>query len=742
MNQLIDLARLFSGSKTQVYIALILFSLSYCQDLQAQASDCPRPKVGLVLSGGGAKGFAHIGALKVLEEAGIRPDYIGGTSMGSIIGGLYAIGYSSHALDSLIRSEDWDMLIRDKVRRRDISIEEKLDDERYIITFPVEKRRIDLPAGIIRGQNISLLLSRLTSSYYRTRDFSKLPIPFLCVAADLENGQPVVLESGYLPDAMRASMSIPTLFTPIHLDNRLLVDGGLVNNYPVADVKNRGADIIIGVDVQRSLYRKDELNSFMKVINQSAAFLRMPLNESNRELVDIAIKPKIDHFQVSDFNRSDSLILLGEIAARMNFKALKALADSINKLGPAPSARILTRPLDSVFIERIVLIGLHRVSDDLLKGKLQLEEMTWVKLKAIEKGVQQAYASQYFDLVTFELSPGDNGAILNIRVLEKSAGLIRLALHYDSDNLASILANSTFRNVLFNGSKLAFDFELGKNPRFAVRYFINRGLKPGLGINARNENFDIYLYNANEKYASLKYIEYLIDVYSESIISNAVSLGAGTQLQFSILSQAIPATEINENQSNFISAYGFFRMDTYDRAYFTHSGTQLSAEYRLSKGISQNLSAYRPVHTISARYFKAYPLSRRITLLTKYYGCIASGDTVPYQYRSYMGGLGAYHVNNLIPFMGLNFMQRSGNVALTFKLDAQWKFWKDNFATLSWNIGNTAAEAKNLIDVTTMASGIGLTYGYDSPVGPLEFTIMASNFSKIVMSYFNIGFRF
>lgn len=742
MIRLIIHKKIFSARKILIYLVLNVIFFAYFPDIQAQNTDCPRPKVGLVLSGGGAKGFAHIGVLKVLEEAGIRPDYIGGTSMGSIIGGLYAIGYSAHALDSLIRREDWDMLIRDKVQRRDISIEEKLDDERYFISFPVAKSKIDLPAGIIRGQNISLLLSHLASPCYRIRDFNKFPIPFLCVAANLENGQSVILDSGYLPAAMRASMSIPTLFTPVELGNRLLVDGGLINNYPVADVKKCGADIIIGVDVQRSLYRKEELNSFMKVIKQSAAFLREPLNESNRELVDIAIKPELDHFQVSDFNLADSLIYFGEKAVRMNFAKLKALADSLNQLSPAPPAIIPARPLDSAFIERIVVSGLHRVSEDLLNGKLQAEEMTWIKLADIEKGVQRAYASQYFDLVTYELSPGEKGAILNIRVLEKSAGLIRLALHYDNDNLASILVNGTIRNVLFNGSKLSFDFELGKNPRFAARYFINRGLKPGLGITARNENFDIYLYNDNEKYANLKYNEYLFDIYSESIIINSVSLGIGTQLQFSTITEKISAVQIPGNSSNFISAYGYFRMDTYDRAYFTHQGSQLFAEYRLSKGISQNLIAYNPVNTVSVRYFKAYPILQRITLLTKFYACIASGDSVPRQYRSFLGGLGAYHINNLIPFVGLNFMQRSGNVALAFKFDAQWRFWKENYATLSWNVGNTASEAKNLMYINTIASGIGLTYGYDSPIGPLEFTIMESNFSKTLMSYINIGYRF
>lgn len=742
MTRLIDCTKIYSLRKTLIYTASLILCIGWFGDVKAQEITSPRPRVGLVLSGGGAKGFAHIGALKVLEEAGIRPDFIGGTSMGSIIGGLYAIGYSAHALDSIVQSEDWDILLRDKIQRRNISIEEKLDDERYIISFPLANRKIDIPAGIIRGQNISLLLSVLTSPVYRTRDFKKFPIPFLCVAADLEIGQTVVIDSGYLASAMRASMSIPTLFMPTELDNRLLVDGGLLNNYPVADVKNSGADIIIGVDVQRSLYKKDELNTFMKVINQSAAFLRQPLNEANRELVDISIKPEVNKYQVLDFNLADSLIYQGEKAARKNFGQLRALADSLDKLGPAPPVIVLSRPLDSVFVERVIVSGLNHVSDDLVKGKLDVEEGTWVQLADIERGVKRIYGSQYFDLVTFELSPCLKGACLNIKVLEKSAGLIRLALHYDNDNLASILVNSTFRNVVFNGSKLSLDFELGKNPRFAARYFINRGLAPGLGINLRNESFDIYLNNTKDKYAAFRYNEYLFDIYSESILSNSVSMGLGSQIQFSNITENVSAVEISDMNSNFLSAYGFFRMDTYDRIYFTHRGTQFYAEYRLTKGISKDYIAYKPIHTILLRYFKAYPVLRRVTLLTKFYGYIASGDTIPNQYRSYMGGLGEYHVNNMIPFMGLSFMQRSGNVGIAFNLDAQWRFWKDNYVTLSWDVGNTAVKTKNLMDGNTLASGIGLTYGYDSPIGPLEFTVMASNYSKSAMTYFNIGFRF
>src|ERR1035437_2486870 len=231
----------------RIYKILIFLLLLVPSSIFAQKTDSiksVRPKVGLVLSGGGAKGFAQIGVIKVLEEAGIRPDFVGGTSMGSIIGGLYALGYDSESMKRLLAKINWAELLNDKVSRRDLSIEEKSEDGRYIFSFPFRKSHFEMPAGLRSGQNISNLLSKLTSPGYKYTRFDQLPIPFYCVAADIEKGQSVLLNSGYLADAMRASMSIPTLFTPVEIDNKMLVDGGLFDNYPAEIMKQQGADII------------------------------------------------------------------------------------------------------------------------------------------------------------------------------------------------------------------------------------------------------------------------------------------------------------------------------------------------------------------------------------------------------------------------------------------------------------------------------------------------------------------
>ena len=244
-------------------IALLFFTHScYSQE------KTNRPKIGLVLSGGGAKGFAHIGVLKALEKAGVKIDYIGGTSMGAVVGGLYASGYSATQIDSIFYNTNFDELLQDYIPRSSKSFYEKRNDELYAISLPFHKLKIGIPIALSKGMYNYSLLSKLTHKVRYIKDFDKLPIPFLCVATDIENGEPVILRSGYLAQAMLASSAFPSLFSPVEIEGRLLIDGGVVNNYPVEEVRNMGADIIIGVDVQDDLKNRKSLNDATKILVQ------------------------------------------------------------------------------------------------------------------------------------------------------------------------------------------------------------------------------------------------------------------------------------------------------------------------------------------------------------------------------------------------------------------------------------------------------------------------------------------
>src|SRR5690606_38187561 len=228
-------------------LLIVLLLIPTCYFSQEKAEE--DIKVGLVLSGGGAKGLAHIGALKVIEESGVRIDYIGGTSMGAIIGALYASGYSAKQLDSIFKETNFSTLIQDEIPRSAKTFYEKEESEKYALVLPFDKFKVGFPSGLSKGQNVYNLLSKLTSHVSTVSDFGKLPIPFFCVATNVETGKEVILDRGYLPRAVTASGALPSLFSPVVVRDTVLIDGGVVNNYPVNEVRAKGMDIVIGVDV-------------------------------------------------------------------------------------------------------------------------------------------------------------------------------------------------------------------------------------------------------------------------------------------------------------------------------------------------------------------------------------------------------------------------------------------------------------------------------------------------------------
>jgi NTE family protein len=230
----------------------LLFAFAFLLlPLNSMAQDSiKKPKIGLVLSGGGAKGLAHIGVLKVIDSLGIKIDYIGGTSMGAIVGGLYASGYTAKQLDSIFKTLNIDDLVQDYIPRKSKLLFNKRNDDIYALSLPFKKLKLETPNALSKGFYNYNFLSKLTYHVRNIRDFKKLPIPFFCMATDIETGEEVVLNKGIFPQALVASSSIPSVFYPIEIEGKLLIDGGVTNNYPVEKLKELGAEFIIGVDVQ------------------------------------------------------------------------------------------------------------------------------------------------------------------------------------------------------------------------------------------------------------------------------------------------------------------------------------------------------------------------------------------------------------------------------------------------------------------------------------------------------------
>jgi len=607
--------------KTIPFVIAFLFALN----LYAQESNATKDtKVGLVLSGGGAKGLAHIGALKVIEEAGVKIDYIGGTSMGAIIGALYASGYSAAELDSIFSTTDFSRLIQDNLPRSAKTFYEKEDSERYAITLPFNKFKISVPPAYSGGQNIYHELVRLLYHVKDVKHFSQLPIPFVCIGTNVETGDEVLLDEGYLPQAIMASGTLPSLFEPANVDGQVLIDGGVVNNYPIHKVKDLGADIIIGVDVQHGLSSREELLSATEILLQINNFRSAAAMEEKSRQTDIYIRPNMEEYTVLDFNQGEAIVSLGEAAARKEYVALKELSINQNK----ENASIKTIAAgDSLIINRLVLTGENsNYSRGYVKGKLRFELGKEITFKKLQQGISNLSATGNFRTIRYQLLSNGIGEDLVLR-LEENLGktLLRLGAHYDDLYKSAAMINLTRKKFLMKDDVASFDFILGDNVRYNLQYYVDKGSYWSFGFNSRfndfekEVDFDIIRSNyevpnvGNVNTINLGVQDFTNQAYVQTVWQEEFAFTTGVEHKFLKYSTRTLAELENQNdnvlsqaridrngrtlfeKSNFYSAFGQLTLDTYDDKYFPSRGFFFDGDfhfYVLSSDFNDNFKEF------------------------------------------------------------------------------------------------------------------------------------------------------
>ena len=427
-----------SGKFSCILLFTFVFLLgSYTSSAQ---DTIKKPKIGLVLSGGGAKGLAHIGVLKVIDSLGIKIDYIGGTSMGAIVGGMYASGYTGKQLDSIFKTVNIDDLVQDNVPRKSKILFNKKNDDVYALSLPFVNFKLETPNAFSKGLYNFNFLSQVTYHVRNIRDFKKLPIPFFCMATDIETGEQVVLDKGIFPQALVASGSIPSLFYPIEIDGRLLVDGGVTNNYPVEKLRELGAEIVIGVDVQDGLKTRKELQGITTIFGQISNFNTQGQMESKRKLTDIYIKPEIKGFSVLSFNDGKKIINNGEFAAKKFLAELQVLQTK-NYVKPD-----LIATKDSIFIGNIGFTDLKKYTRAYILGKLRFKQNSKVSFKDFQNGIQNLNSTQNFSSVKYQFN--DKDIFINLRE-NKINTYLKFALHYDGLYKSSGLINITHKMIWF-----------------------------------------------------------------------------------------------------------------------------------------------------------------------------------------------------------------------------------------------------------------------------------------------------
>lgn len=704
-----------------------------------------RPKVGLALSGGGAKGFAHIGVLKVLEEVGLPIDYITGTSMGAIVGAMYSIGYSPREMERVILSTDWDYLFSDQVDRKLMTMEQKQWQDRYLTTLWIDGLKIKLPSGLITGQNISKMMCSLSIPYHSQIDFHQFPIPFACLGTDLVTGDITVFSRGFLPEALRASMSIPTIFSPMEIGDNIYVDGGIVRNFPVVDVKEMGADIIIGVNVGDKLKPREKLDSIIEVMNQSMLIFGSRTGEQSA-LCDILLEPEFEDNQtIADFNDARLMINLGEAAARKQIRQLRLLADSLRPPEPQHLLPRIVFP-DSFYIVQTEIEGLENVTPRVVNSELEILLPQWMTVAEIEAAVDRVYRTDFFKRVTYRLIP--NEGVQNYRLIcqveEKKGHLFRVGLNYNSTHEAAFILNAHFRNLAHYASILNIDFRLAQDIHLAAQHFLHIGLINGFGFmnGASYTENRFSIYNDGHRTMELKLDHQRFESFIGTLFHQNLSAGGLLQYESVTIDPRISQPDVSETDLSYVTLSGQLHYDTLEQTTFPRNGQHLVVRATQTVKSTDNQVDYFLLAGVWQGYF---PLHRCVTLTGQAGLGITQGDHLPIHKHFYLGGLYTPVILNEgvfeTTFYGADNHEFSGRHFQMIQTGLQYEFDRNKFAALKINAGLAADDFDDLFLASDFATGLGLTIGIKTLMGPIEWSIMTGSEDRF-SSHINLGYRF
>ena len=735
--------------KKVIFLILILFvSYSYSQDTPQ------RKKVALVLSGGGAKGTAHIGALKVLEQANIPIDMIVGTSMGALMGGLYSIGYNADMLDSLVRVQDWTFLLSDKIDTREMNIIQREKRNTYLLSFALNnigKLSIGKP-GFIKGKNLANLFSKLTLGYHDSIDFNSLPIPFSCVATDIVKFEEIDFHSGNLATAMRASMSIPAVFTPVKMDSMILVDGGLKNNFPVDVAKQMGADIIIGVSVQNEMNKSPEyFNSTFAVLNQLMDVNTQAKADENISQCDVFIKVDITGYSAASFNLEaiNELIKRGEKATNDHWQELMELREKIGitdedeVLRPKPyrmqNQRIRMK------ISEVNFVNVDNKDQSFLKDKFNLKSGGTTTIDSIEKAMTALRSRLFYNDVSYQIKYLKDGYGINIETEGKKTAELWLGVRFDNEEKVSMQISGLAPVNFIFPMMLQGTLRLGKRTMFSIESMFNTTQLYTFSLSYvfRRQDLNIY-YHANRD-LNPNYTQHQMDFKLANITARNFLLDVFVRwdyFRYGDVLYGLKSKSAYLPTSHLWSYHGRLSYDNTDSKYFATKGSKRSIEYALYTDNFYKYSSHAPLHTLSYLFLKNFDLKHNYILETMLYGRSIYGKDMPTVLANCFGGeYFSHYVEQQIPFAGVDNIEIVENniAALQFTLRKQ--FLKNNYVSLSASLGYKDDKLKDLFSESPLW-GTRLSYSYNSIIGPLGASVGYSNRTKEPYLFVNIGYEF
>ena len=742
---------------------------------QTDSTAVKRKKVGVVLSGGGAKGMAHIGVLKVLEKAGIPVDIVTGTSMGSIIGGLYAIGYNAHSLDSMVRVQDWSYVITDKEDLRNQSLSDIKKQNTYFFTTGMTIGKRDMNAGgIIKGKNLAELFNQLCVGFTDSLDFTRdLPIPFACVATDIITNDEVDFHNGRLPQAMRASMAIPAAFSPVRTGDKVLVDGGLKNNYPADIAREMGADVIIGVTVQGAPKVAEDMGGTMSIISQIVDVNCKNKVEENLAITDLHLQVDTKGYGSASFSPAaiDTLIRRGEELAMRHWDDITALKqligidDSFRPVILHPlRPKVMTekhRVLGFTFenmtpqAERFLRQKFHLDRTDSIDANLEQELTTSMRVdlfyqtaecrlvpEKLEASVRKVHGIRdevdslwtHADGVRVILSAGNRKSVqfhAGFRFDTEEYAAVQLGLDIPLKTAIPVSTEITARL----GKRMKVGAELTVHPRFFTR--------PKISYTFYRNDVDVY--NNGDRDYNIRYNQFQGELTPFNFDLRHFNLQLGVRWDYMHYRSKLGSETSNQvtlENEHFFSYRARLNYNSEDNWNFPKRGARFRSEFAYLTDNFAKLDGETGMMEYSGDWRWSFTIGERFTLQPMLYGRLLFGDFVPPVFGNTIGtDWFGHYVEQQMPFAGIGNMEYVDHQFVAVQLQAQEHIGGNSYMLLRLAVGQQADKLKNLFDQTTLF-GVQAAYFYNTMFGPVGAALGYSNRTKEPYFYLNLGYEF
>lgn len=731
----------------------------FCSNLQLSAQDTnPRPKIGLTLSGGGAKGLAHIGILKAIDSAGLKVDYITGTSMGAILGALYSTGYSGREIEELVKQIDWDVLFSNNISLQSLSMEEKEQYSRFAVELPFINNKIRFQTGLINGQELNLKLSELFFPVYRVRNFDSLPIPFKCMATDLETGDLVVMDTGNLITALRSTMAIPSVFSAVSRNNKKLVDGGLVRNFPVKNVKEMGADIIIGSSVTTGLSKIDRIKNPIDVLLQMAFFKEAGDFKEEIPLTNIFINMPMEQYNTGSFGSSKEILKIGQETGLLYYPQFKKLADSINASGTENVKH--ENPVNSkqVFITEYKVNGLKKTSVAFFTHLMNFNDHRVYSASQISKSIRRALGSRYYTGITYSLEPVTNDAAKIIfNVEENPSTYLKAGLYYTRFRGINVNLNMTSRDLFIPNSRSMVSLSLGESIQLEAEHFQYLGRIKNIAFitGFRLDNQEINTFQNFKVDGAYKQNYSKIFLNFQNSGNNKVAAGIGTAFEYIHFNPSIKSVSEVRGRFTDLKSYVYLKFNSLNQIFYPTKGIRINTEfahvYNQKPGLRQfkNGVEVNPTSLNFENYSRfVFDGSLFASLHSKFvfFSELQAGmnfTSLPNELNNFLiGGING-SFRNQVRFAGFQEATVNSSSAISLQMGLRY-----NPVNNIYFIGRINGLLKDFVTRNnstsghTALTGYALTFAYRTPIGPLELSAMYSDQGKKLQSYVFFGISF